>query len=239
MAVFDPGLRMWEWPDRSVSAHGSEILSSMRMEAILTAVILASFTGVGGYYLGATADRPVWKLPRNAAVSSDYRVSSDSFSEVEQLTSMLDALAERYVEQAQRLIVEDYMLRTSNGTGERQEAQDGVGAAIRLLEEGIEEFRSSRQELILLPTLLYGLKREGLPDAWLATYLDALKRHPTSERVVSMSADAMRMARLVGREDEVALSMMRLTGAPFIPTHSQRTESGSTGVGVATRQASS
>lgn len=63
----------------------------MRMKATVAAVVLASFTGATGYCLGATADRPVRELSRNASVNSDNLVSPDSFSEVERVTAMLDA----------------------------------------------------------------------------------------------------------------------------------------------------
>lgn len=179
----------------------------MRIEPIAAAVLLASFTGAIGYYSGATSDRPVTELPRDAFVASEYLVSSEAFSEVERVHAMLDALAMRYVEQAQRLMVQDYLSRTGRDPVARRQSNHRMFSAVGLLEEGIAEFRGTKQELLLVPTFLYALKREGLYDRWLDTYLDTLYRHPTAVKVANSATEAMRIARVIGREQELAFGI--------------------------------
>jgi hypothetical protein len=166
---------------------------------------LAAFAvGCFGYFLGTAGDRPVAQLSANRAVPLEYYAPAKTFSEIENTRALLDALAARYVEHARVLIVEEFVHQTAHRrTGGLNPDRPRL-QAIRLLEEGLAQFEGTDQAVRLVPTLLYALKREALPDRWLDVYLAVLYRHPTHELLPAMAHDALQMARAAGREREVA-----------------------------------
>jgi hypothetical protein len=135
--------------------------NAMRLQPMLVTAVLAACTGAVGYYRGATAEQRVVKLAPMASVAGEYFVSSDSFSEVARVTAMLDGLAMQYVDQARQLIAQEILGRRIPQRAEESSQGSALLAAVALLEEGMTEFRGTRQELILVPTLLADARFRG------------------------------------------------------------------------------
>lgn len=178
-------------------------------------VLLPVVAGWVGYYAGAMREPTLSFLPKDATVALNYRVTADSFSEVAQARAVLDALADRYVEDAQMMIVRDGMKRPAIHEDQGASTERWLSAAIRMLEEAVVEFEGSSEELQLLPTLLGALKREQRPDRWLDVYLQALYEHPTHQVIGRLAQEALMVGRNVGREAEVTTALRFVTAIPL------------------------
>lgn len=178
-------------------------------------VLLSVGAGWVGYYAGAMREPVISTLPARGQVGLDYFLTVKSFSEVEQARAVLEALAARYVQQAQDLIAQEIMDRGGVTAATATGGERPIRAAIRLLEEGLVEFEGTGPQMRLLPTLLYALKREGLHDRWLELYLRLLYEHPTHELVAELAPEAVSLSRAVGREQELAAGFQHVCGVPF------------------------
>ncbi|MCL4177852.1 MAG: hypothetical protein KJ072_08915 [Verrucomicrobia bacterium] len=183
----------------------------MRTHQLILTLLLVAVAGCSGYYRGATRERPVSQLTTDSMVALEYLVSEESFSEIERAGAVMDALAIRYAQQAQQIMAQDFLRRR---TPTWEPHASSVGTAIRLLEEAMAEFRGTRQELTLLAPLLYALKHQRLYDRWLDCYLDVLYRHPTADRVLELTDDALRIGNAVDREAEVTAAMQWMLRIP-------------------------
>ena len=194
----------------------------MKLKRVALLFLVSAFTGWVGYYLGVMREASATHMPRNATVPLDDLVSAKSFSEVEHARAVLDALAMRYVEQAQGLITRQIMSRNASFGIRLSSAERPMVAAIKMLDEVIPEFRGTGVELQLLQPLLYALKQERFYDRWLDVYLDALYRHPTHEMVSSLTEDAVVISQAVGRERELTSGLRYVSGIPLdFPTKSR------------------
>jgi hypothetical protein len=198
----------------------------MKTHQLTLTVLLVAVAGCSGYYRGATRERPVSQLSTDSLVTLEYLVSEESFSEIERAGAVLDSLAIRYAQQAQQMMIQDFLRRKAVAWEPQQ--NHSVGKAILLLEEALAEFRGTRQELTLLPPLLYALKHERLYDRWLDCYLDVLYRHPTADRVLELTDDAIRIGNAVDREGEVAAAMQWMLRIPMNGQPKTRTEHAAT-----------
>jgi len=187
----------------------------MRTKHNALLVLLPVVAGWVGYYLGAMREMSVTYMPRGATVALDHLVSAESFSEVEHARAVLDALAVRYVENAQCLIAQEVMSRNANSGVRKPGAERPILAAIRMLDEAIPEFRGTGVELRLLRPLLLALKQERFHDRWLDVYLDALYLHPTHELVGVLADEAVAISQAAGREQELAVGFRCLSGIPL------------------------
>lgn len=186
----------------------------MKLKSVALLFLASALTGSVGYYAGVMRETSATHLPRGAAVALDFLVSAKSFSEVEHARAVLDALAARYVENAQGLIAQELMSRTANFGIEPSRSRRPIVAAIKMLDEAIPEFRGTGVELRLLEPLLYALKQEGFYDRWLDVYLDALYRHPTHEMLSSLADEAVVISQAVGRERELTTGLRYVSGIP-------------------------
>lgn len=186
----------------------------MKLKRVALLFLVAAVTGWIGYYVGVMRESSDAPMPRGTTVALDYLVSAQSFSEVEHARAVLDALATRYAQNAERLIVREYMSRHPNFGVRLSNSERPTVAAINLLEEALPEFRGTEAELQLLQPFLYALKAERFYDRWLDVYLEALYRHPTHKWVSSLSEEAVVISQAVGREKEVAAGLWYLTRVP-------------------------
>ena len=186
----------------------------MKSKYVALLVLVSAFTGLVGYCLGLVREVSATHLPKGATVPLDYLISSKSFSEVENARAVLDALALRYVENAQVLITEE--MRRNPRLGIRLTSTERpMVVAIKMLDEALPEFRGTGVELRLLQPLLFALKRERLYDRWLDVYLDALYRQPTHEMVSSLAEEAVVISHVVGRESELTTGLRYVSGIPL------------------------
>jgi hypothetical protein len=184
----------------------------MKTHQLALTLTFVAVAGCSGYYLGAAKGQPVSELTADSLVALEYLASAESFSEIERAGVLMDALAIRYAQQAQQMMAQDFLRRRAVAWEPQQD--NAVRTAISLLEEAQAEFRGMRQELTLLGPLLYALKHERLYDRWLDCYLDVLYRHPTADRVLELTDDALRIGNAVDREAEVTAAMQWMLRIP-------------------------
>lgn len=187
----------------------------MKLKRVALLFLVSAGTGSVGYYAGVMREPSATHLPRGATVALDYLVSAKSFSEVEHARAALDALAARYVENAQGLITGQIMSRNPSFGIRQSSSERPMVAAIKMLDEVIPEFRGTGVELQLLQPLLFALKQERCYDRWLDVYLDALYRHPTDEMVSSLAEEAIVISQAVGRERELTTGLRYVRGIPL------------------------
>ena len=187
----------------------------MKLKRVALLFLVSAASGSAGFYVGVMRETSATHLSSGATVALDYLASASSFSEVEHARAALDALALRYVENAQGLITQQIMSRHTNFGIRQSSPERPMLAAIKMLDEAIPEFRGTGAELQLLQPLLYALKQERLYDRWLEVYLDALYRHPTHEMVSSLAEEAVVISRAVGREWELTHGLRYVSGIPL------------------------
>lgn len=181
---------------------------------VLVALALA-LVGCGGYYVGALREPALSHLPANATVALEHLVSADSFSEVAQARAVLDALADRYVEYAQMLMVQEHPGPSVSPVGPEANRETPQPAAIQLIEEAVAEFEGTGAERRFVPTLLSALKRAGLHDRWLDLYLRTLYESPAHPSVGVRADEAIWMGQAAGREEEVVTAFRHLLDIPL------------------------
>jgi len=213
LADFDGGLRLYGRKRNDEDTH-VEREPFMNLKRVALLFLVSAVTGWVGYYLGVMREPSATHMPRGATVALDYLVSAKSFSEVEHARAALDALAARYVVNAQALIAQEFMSRNPSFGIRQSSSERPIVAAINMLDEVIPEFRGSGAELQLLQPFLLALKQERLYDRWLDVYLDALYRHPTDEMVSSLAEEAVVISRAVDRELELTMGLRHLSDIP-------------------------
>lgn len=186
----------------------------MKVITALPHLLLAAATG----YLGFAARG---LLPRQVTSSSLQEVPPvelfyvpRSFSEVEQTRARLQALGSQclYRQYLDRL----HLLQARRS---RNEPDPPPGQrfpqSIRALEQSLEEFRGTGEELTLTHALLTLLRQEQLADRWLEVYLDSLYHHPTADLVGQEARRALDLARSVNREKELLEALRHIADIPF------------------------
>ena len=116
--------------------------------------------GLVGYSAGRLVEDAPTSLASQAVVDSALLTSSDSFSEVDQARSNLDALCLRYVSHAQRRMLnepKDAIIPVLNST----ETTPMVPESVAMLEDAAAGFRGTGAEPFAVRGLLQGLKRAG------------------------------------------------------------------------------
>lgn len=214
LADFGGGLRLYGRKRKMKTTHVEREIWLMRLKRLALLFLVSAVTGWVGYYVGVMRETSATHMSRGAMVGVDQLASAKSFSEVEQARAVLEALATRYVEDAQGLITQELLSRNANFEVRQSSSERPMVAAIKLLDEALPEFQGTGVELRLLQPLLYALKQERLYDRWLDVYLDALYRHPTHEVVSSLAEEAVAVSQAVGRERELTAGLWYLAGIP-------------------------
>ncbi|HAB14906.1 MAG TPA: hypothetical protein DCE44_00500 [Verrucomicrobiales bacterium] len=137
-------------------------------------------------------------------------VGIQSFSEIQNTRAELQGLAQRFRTEARMKYLASLSTSLSQSTSavERQ-------SIVRDLERGIEEFKDTPEELVLIEDLLLQLRSGGQANRWLDVYLEVLYRRPTEDLVASQFVTARQMAQATDRESEVATGFQHLLGIPL------------------------
>ncbi len=186
----------------------------MNPSKLICGILLPVLAGLSGYLLGAGRNQTGRAALLNRTVAAELFHAADSFSEIKLTRARLTALADQYALLAQEWIVRDFAASRSSPRWDGGDENSNVSAAVRLLEEVVEELRDTGEDLRLLPLLLHALKREGLLDRWLEWYLGTLYAHPTHPVVNSLVEQAVAIGRAAGREAEVAAAFRHLQNIP-------------------------
>jgi hypothetical protein len=180
--------------------------------------------GLVGYSAGRLVEDAPSRLSKDAFVDSGLLTSSDSFSEIDQARSNLDALCLRYVSHAQqRMLSEprDAALPVINV----HESSRPIPDSVAMLEDAAAGFRGTGSEPFAVRSLLQGLKRAQLHDRWLEVYQDYANRQPLEPLVCELAGEALRMAELTGRQSELIATLVHVSRNPgTLPGRSQLNE---------------
>lgn len=186
----------------------------MKIITVLPHLLLAAATG----YLGFAARG---LLPPQITSSSLQEIPPfelfyvpRSFSEVEQTRARLQALGSQFL---YRQYLERLHLLQARRSRNEPEPPPGrrFPQSIQALEQGLEEFRGTAEELTLTHALLTLLRQEQLADRWLEVYLDSLYRHPTADLVGQEAQHALDLARSVNREEALLEAFRHVGDIPF------------------------
>lgn len=186
----------------------------MKIITVLPHLLLVAATG----YLGFAARG---LLPPQVTSSSLQEIPPfelfyvpRSFSEVEQARAQLHALSSQFL---YRQYLERLHLLQARRSRNEPDPPPGqrFPQSIQALEQGLQEFRGTGEELTLTHTLLTLLRQEQLTSRWLDVYLDLLYHHPTADLVGQEAQHALTLARAVNREEALLEAFRHLADIPF------------------------
>ncbi|MBE7499309.1 MAG: hypothetical protein HS113_03170 [Verrucomicrobiales bacterium] len=186
----------------------------MKIITVLPHLLLVAATG----YLGFAARG---LLPPQVTSSSLQEIPPfelfyvpRSFSEVEQARAQLHALSSQFL---YRQYLERLHLLQARRSRNEPEPPPGqrFPQSIQALEQSLEEFRGTGEELTLTHALLSLLRQEQLADRWLDAYLDMLYHHPTADLVGQEAKHALTLARSANREEELFEAFRHVSNIPF------------------------
>lgn len=180
--------------------------------------------GLVGYSAGRLVEDSTSTLSKDALVDSTLLTASDSFSEVDQARSNLDALCLRYVSHAQqRMLAEprDNLVPVLHSN----ESTRPIPESVAMLEDAAAGFRGTGAEPIAVRGLLQALKRAQLHTRWLEIYQDYAHRQPLEPLVCELAGEALSMAELTGRQSELIGTLVHVSRTPGpLPGRSQLSE---------------
>lgn len=145
----------------------------------------------------------------------DYFLGAPTFSEVHNAKDLLQALATRELHETRARFS---LLRATEQAGRGSTSGSGTTRfreAIASLEQAIDDFEGTDQQLLLVQELLWFLKWERRYQKWMDVYLLALYRHPGHDVVGRMAEDALVVARLAAREAELREAFAHLLRIPL------------------------
>jgi hypothetical protein len=178
----------------------------------LAGIIVAALGGLGiGYHFGAQHEEPSSLFA--AAAPLNYYFSELSFSEVENTKASLDGLCQRFrTEIWVKRLADQKSCATVTGREPRSEPH--IKETIANLERGINEFAGTSQQVEVAQDLLLTLRRAKEFDRWVQVYLTALYEQPTHRVVARFAREALEVAKLCGREQEVLIGLGHVEEIP-------------------------
>lgn len=186
-----------------------------KMAQIVGAIVLMTGAGAAGYYGRAFHEKPVTSLSRGALPAIEYFVSGQSFSEVEEAKTLLQASVERMIQEIRDRSGVGGSPRGCKVSGRDSSQDQETRQMVSDLERRIAEFKGTVYELALVREYLWLLSREEQPERFLEVYLSALYPHPTDELVGLFADKALRASRFLGREPEVLKAFEYVNTIPF------------------------
>lgn len=188
----------------------------MKVRSLIPSVLFAALAGCAGYLCHSPRAGGPERLQTSEVTPLDAFVSVHSFSEVETVKGVLQALCSRYLLEAREHRVEEIVrpMRLTRGEANPQR-KPGSARTIALLERAIEEFKNTEQELVLTQDLLSLLSHEGLDRQWLDLYLSTLYRQPTADIIGQSARQAIEIGRTLRRSDEVSDAFHHVRMIPF------------------------
>jgi len=185
----------------------------MKMRGFCCVTIAMVAGGAVGYELGAERKDPGSWLSLERTPPLEYYARQESFSEVENSKSSLEALCLRFRTAVRVKRVADRAANaTSSGAGPTSEPH--LDSAIADLEQGMNEFAGTDQELDVAEDLLLALKMAKQFDRWTDVYLKALYEHPTHPVVARFAHEAVSIANECGRQLSVLAGLLYLQSIP-------------------------
>lgn len=178
-------------------------------------MLVATLAASAGYWAHEIRDQHAGRLLAQELPPLEAFVSDQSFSEVETAKATLQALCARYRVESQQQRLQ--LLQTARKAGGAAIAQSSpsYASAIPWLKRGIEEFRHTGQELVLIQDLLLVLAHEGHGNEWLDLYLDTLYRRPTADVVGQSAQTAVRFGQALHRSPEVSAALRHVALIPL------------------------
>lgn len=181
---------------------------------VATALVLGAVgLGVGWHCGRESAPDPG---AREVLPKSEYFGHARSFSELENARAELDATALRVLFELRRMRVEH------RGRTDGSAPDAGLAKVIEVLEQGVEDLAGTEWELTATRDLLAALNQAGLSQRWLELYLGTLHRRPTADLAPSFAAEALRVGRSLGREEEAIAALHYVLANPQVTTGRDR-----------------
>jgi hypothetical protein len=176
------------------------------------ALALALVGGVS-YRMGSQRVGALAYLAADKTAPLEYYITEKSFSEVENAKSSLEGLCWRFRTAVRAKRVTDRTLRagTSEGTGALEPHLD---RAISELEEGMQEFSGTDQEVEVGADLLLAMKTSRQFERWTELYLRLLYSRPTHPIIAGLTNEAVAIAERCGRQESLRAALEHLRGIP-------------------------
>jgi len=185
----------------------------MKTRSIGCMIVAILAAGEVGYRLGAEREDSVSWLARETTPPLEYYAAPESFSEVEDAKSSLQALCLRFTTAVHAKMVAAYRSQVGpSGAGSASEPH--LKDVIEDLEQGMREFAGTEQELDVAQDLLLALKKAKQLDRWIDVYLKELYEHPTHPVVARLADEAVSIANQCGRQQSVAAGLLYLQSIP-------------------------
>ncbi len=181
----------------------SHIRFGRRMAGFLATMVLA---GIAGYRVHDYQRNSNSVTQVGARWDLDLFTRPESFSEIEASRTDMEGLASRY-----RAEIRTRYLYAADRT---QPAARRRSSVIAELERGVEEFRNTPGESLVLQDLLLLLRQAGEYDRWLNVYLEMLYRRPTEEMIGILAREAQELGTAVGRAAEVDAALRHVLEIP-------------------------
>lgn len=182
---------------------------------LLGAILLAFASGGFGYYLHAFRENTTSALSVRRIAALDYYVSWDSFSEVDEAKALLQASATQIIQELREQPGVGVFEVNAGSISQNQGNDLQLTQALRNLEQRIEEFNGTQQELLLVQELLWILWRESRYGQFMDVYLRAIYMHPTHDLVGHFADKALHISQRLGREQEMMKAFRHVTMIPL------------------------
>jgi len=194
-------------------ARDHENTELMKVLSLGCAIAVTLASGGVGYEFGAERIGSGSYLALERTAPLEYYATAESFSEVENTKSSLEALCLRFTTAVRAKRLADWPAHAAlPGSGTATEPR--LASAIVDLEEGLKEFAGTDQELEVAQDLLLALKEARQSDRWIDVYLKELYDHPTHPVVGRLARDAIGIADQCGRQASLRAALLYLQSVP-------------------------
>jgi hypothetical protein len=192
------------------------------LNGLLLVSACIALRGVVGYITGARHSGSDLILPVQQKIPLECYLNERSFSEIENATANLEALAVQFLTELRSRHDASALGNSTNVFLGNPLYRVNVSGAIQELQDGIEQFKGTDQELLLVRELLSLLKREKELDRWMDVYLATLYEHPSHSVIRSAGRDAGWISEAAGRQYDLAnaRNLLRLISL-YVPDNEQ------------------
>lgn len=170
------------------------------------AALLLAAVFAGGFLMRNATGQPAPDFWRRVP-PVDHFLWWESFSEVEQTRSLLDALCRHAIAEVRAKYLDNRMMPAPTTEASVRSAERSLANAIEEMDRRIEEFAGTEQRLVLQLERLRLLRRSGKEDAWLDGFLELFYQRPTNPLVLSLVDQALLSAKSLHREAELQAAL--------------------------------
>jgi len=186
----------------------------MKLNQWMGMCLISLVTAGAGYWLRGHAENSGTFLAAKSLPQLDYVVVPESFSRIENTRQTLQGLCSRLRLELESRLCDERRLWLQPG-GSKSNLNSQIARIIRDLQDGMQEFEGTDQQLYVAEDLLCVLKREKRFNQWVEIYLQAVYEHPTHPIVARFASEAVNMGKLAGREEEVLAGLTHLSTIPL------------------------